>query len=165
MKKTLLLGLACICLAACDYTTPLVTRPETDIDNAVIGLWQRTDNDGKAESLLVLPWSKREYLVAFPAGTNEAMYARGCLWRGADRTLVQLDWFGTGRGALPDGDGRTFQFVSYKVESNTLRVALLNPEVVSNNLATAEVLIRAVSANKDHPKLFRDDMVFRKAKD
>ena len=101
-------------MVGCDYKVPLVKTPTIGIDAAVVGLWERTDEDGKTESLLVLPLSKQEYLVVFPAGAKDAMFARGCLWRNGAVNLVQLDWFGTARGKVAE-DNRTFQFVSYAV--------------------------------------------------
>ena len=161
VKKALAMGVVCALLVGCDYTVPLVKTPEMDSDAAVIGLWQRSWDDGRLENLLVLPLSKQEVLVVFPYGSKNAMFARGCLWHDSDVKLMQLAWFGTAQAKLPQ-DNRTFQFASYAVEDDTLNVRLLNPEVVSKDIASSEALAQAIADNQDNPKLFRDPMVFKK---
>lgn len=92
------------------------------------------------------------------------MFAKGCLWRSAVVTLVQLDWFGTAQGKLPE-DGRTFQFVSYTVKGDALRLRLLNPDVVAKEIRSTEALAKAIAGSQDNPRLFRDEMVFHKVKE
>jgi hypothetical protein len=162
MKKVLFTVL-CAVLAGCDYTVPLVTTPTLDIDPAGAGLWQRTKDDATTESLLVLPLGKKEYLVSYPAGSKDGMFARGCLWHGADRTLVQLDWFGTAQGKLPD-NGQTFQFAAYTIEGETIRIRLLNTDVVKQDVSTSAALAKAIVDNKGNPDLFREAMVFKRLK-
>ena len=58
MKK-LLVVLACGLFVGCDYTVPLVTAPETEIDSEVLGLWQSSTENGQIEQLLVLPLEPR----------------------------------------------------------------------------------------------------------
>ena len=157
------LCVACALLVACDYTVPLVRTPSVGIDGAVLGSWLREGEQGKGERLLVLPLGKQEFLVVYPAGADGAMYARGCLWRNKAMTLVQLDWFGTAKGTVPD-DTRTFQYVSYVVERDTLKLSLLNPDVVSKDVKSAKELAKAISDSHANPKLFHNEMVFRKVK-
>ena len=164
MKRMILTCIACGLLAGCDYTVPLLTTPNTDIDATAVGLWKRSTADGKTESLLVLPLNKQEYLVVFPVGSKDALFARGCLWSNPVTTLVQLDWFGTAEGSLP-ADNRTFQFVSYAVEGDSIKVRLLNPTVVTKDVKSSDALVKAITDNKDNPDLFRDEMVFQKVKD
>lgn len=163
MKRMMIVSAVCLLLASCDYTVPLVKTANIPIDPALVGQWQRTGEDNKIESLLVLPLSKQEYLVVFPAGSKDAMFARGCFWRNDGTTWVQLDWFGTAQGELPE-DNRTFQYATYTVESDTLTCRLLNPDVVAKDIASSDALVKAITANKDNPKLFRENMVFRKVK-
>jgi len=160
MKK-LLVVLACGLVVGCEYTVPLVATPDTAIDSAVLGLWRRTKDDGQMEQLLVLPLDKREYLVSYPAGAEDAMFARACLCRVGGKALVQLKWFGTAEAGLPDDD-RVFQFVTYTVGGNTLVVRLLSSQVVKKDAASTDELAKAVAANKDKPDLFREAMVFTK---
>jgi len=163
MKNQLLISLACTFLAACDYTVPLAKTPSLPLDNSLVGLWQSTDGGQKTNKLLVLPSSKEEYLVVYPAESPHAMFAHGCLWTNETFTLIQLNWFGTAKGDIPD-DTRTFQYARYSVVSNTVTLNLLNPEVISKEIASANDLVKAITDNKDNPKLFRDKMVFEKAK-
>lgn len=162
MKK-LLIMLSCGLLVGCDFTVPLVKTPELAIDKSVLGLWQRSKEDGQTEQLLVLPLDEREYLVSFPSGSKEAMYARACLCRVADKTLVQLKWFGTAEANLPE-DNRVFQFATYSITADKITIRLLNSEVVKKDVASTEELTKAIVANRDNPKLFGEGMVFTKVK-
>jgi len=163
MKNILVVSVVCALLAGCDYTVPLVKSPTLPLDNTVVGLWQSTDGGATTNKLLVLPSSKEQYLVVYPAESPNAMFAHGALWKNDKLTLVQLDWFGTARGDLPT-DNRTFQYAKYTVASEKLTLHLLNPEVVSKDVASSNDLVKAIADNKDNPKLFRDKIVFEKVK-
>jgi hypothetical protein len=160
MKK-LLIVLACVLLAGCDYTEPLVKSPQIAIDRSALGLWQRAKDDGQTEQLLVLPLGEREYLVSFPSGSKNAMFARACLFRIAGRTLVQLKWLGTAAGNLPK-DNRVFQYATYSVAGDKITVRLLNSELVRKDLVFTDDLAKAIVANKNDPHLFKENMIFTK---
>ena len=149
--------------AGCDYTVPLAEKPERAIDAALVGAWERTTGQGEIERLLVLPLGKTEYLVSFPAGSKDAMFARACLCNAAGLTLVQLTWFGTARGALPE-DGRVYQFASCTVAGDTLKGRLLNGDVVDRDANSSAALATAIEANKENANLFREEMIFTKVK-
>ncbi len=163
MKKLAAL-LVCGMLIGCEYAVPLVKAPAIAVDPAAVGVWERTKGDGQTERLLVLPLGEREYLVSFPAGAKDAMFARACLCRTAGITLVQLTWLGTARAKLPE-DGRVFQFATYAITGDRLGVRLLNSEVVKKEAASAEELAKAIAADKDKPDLFREEMVFTRIKE
>jgi hypothetical protein len=148
-------------LAGCDYTVPLVKTPGTEIDKSVLGLWQRPIAEGKIEQLLVLPLDKNEYLVSYPLDAKEGMFARACLCRTDDKTLVQLKWFGTAEGKLPD-DERVFQFLSYSISGDNLTVHLLNTDVVNKDVASTKELAKSIAANRANPNLFKEGLVFTK---
>lgn len=158
----LLIGLALVAVTACDYTVPLVTTPDIDIDRSGIGVWERTGDDARGERLLILPLGEREYMVSYPAGAGNAMYARAAFWRGAGTTLVQLDWIGTARGEPPDGE-RTYQYAAYDLADDVLRIRLLNPDVVDRDIDTPSRLAAAIESNRGDPDLFREPMRFRRA--
>jgi len=162
MKKIILL-IACGILVGCDYTVPLEKTPSQNIDPALMGLWQRTKPDGQVENLTVLPLGPQEYLVAFPAGSKDAMLARACLCRVADKPLVQLEWIGNERGETVE-DGRAFQFAAYTVTGDALTVRMLNTDVVSKNVKTSQELAEAITANKGKPNLFKEETIYSKVK-
>jgi hypothetical protein len=162
MKKLLIL-LACGLLVGCEYTVPLVTTPGMEIDKSVLGLWQRTSEDGKTEQLLVLPLDKNEYLVSYPTDPKDGMFARACLCSVAGKTLVQLKWFGTAQGKLPD-DNRVYQFAAYSVTGDKLTVRMLNSDVINKDTVSTAELTKSITANKDKPNLFKEDMAFTKVK-
>ncbi len=162
MKKLLVVLVGGLFIG-CDYTVPLVTNPTIEIDRSVLGLWQRPKEDGTTEQLLVLALDKQEYLVSYPSGTNDAMFARACLCRTAGKTLVQLKWLGNAQGEPPE-DNRVYQFATYSVKGDTLTVRMLNTDVVQKDVASTKELAEAIAKNKDNPSLFHDSMVFTKVK-
>ncbi len=151
-------------VTGCDYTVPLVATPNRDIDRSLVGLWQRTKEDGQVEKLLVLPLGPRDYLVAYPANDANTMFARGCLWTGSGLTLVQLDWFGTAKGATPD-DAKTFQYAAYTVATNTLSVRMLDIDTVKDPATNGGDLARAIAEKRGEETLFRSAMDFTRAEE
>ena len=156
--KRLILVLMCGVLAGCDFSVPLVKAPERAIDPGGVGLWERT-NDGQKESLLVLPLGKQEYLVSFPAGSTNAMFAKACLCSAAGKTLVQLEWFGTASAKLPE-NSRVYQFAVYTIAGDTLTIRLLNADLVNREAKSTAELAKTITDHQDKPELFRDEMVF-----
>lgn len=163
MKRLMMLA-ACAVLTGCDYTVSLVDAPDRPIDKTIVGLWQRTNDDAKVEELLVLPLNANEYFVSYPAESRKAMYARGCLARVDDMDLVQLTWFGTAEGAVPD-DGQVYQYVTYALAGDVLTVNLLNANVVEKGDAASQGIAAALRAKKGDPELFKEPMVFQKVKE
>ena len=162
--RTVSMLLAGILLAGCDYTVPLQETPRYEIVPELVGLWQRPrDAKEQADSLLVLPLTRREYLVSFPAGTPKAMFARAMFCRVDELRLVQLEWLGTGEAQLPE-DNKVFQYASYELDKNRIVIRLLNTEVVGGKHPSAAALADAIKANKDHPGLFKHKMVFNRSK-
>lgn len=162
--KTIALCILGLVLAGCEYTVPLVATPELKLDPAVTGVWEQDVPDGKKGRLLVLPLGETEYLVSFPAETADALFARACLVKVGEQTLVQLRWFGTARGNLPE-DGRVYQYVAYSATEGTLSMRFLNQDIVPKDIPTTEGLLQAIAANMDHPDLFRDPMMFQQVKE
>lgn len=163
MKIWIAMGFAVMCAVGvgCDYTVPLAATPALEIDKAVVGLWERPTSNGQVERLLVLPLDGKEYLVAYPAGGKDTMYARACLCRAGDLTLVQLKWFGTARGNAPD-DSRIFQFASYSAKGEALQIRMLNDSVVDREAVSSAALVKAIAAQKENAARFKEEMVFRK---
>jgi hypothetical protein len=160
MKKLLIL-LASLLLVGCDFTVPLVTTPAIEIDKSVLGLWEAKGDDGKIEQLTVLALDKNEYLVSYPSASKDGMFARACLCRADNRTLIQLAWIGNASGK-PMDDNRIYQFLSYTVSDDKLTVRLLNSEVVNKDATSSQDLTKSIAANRDNPALFREAAVFTK---
>ena len=152
----------CAMLAGCDYTVPLVTAPALDIDRAIMGVWERTTAQKQTERLLVLPLDQRQYLVAYPAGETHTMYAKGCLAKCADKTFVQLEWFGTADGKEPE-DTRVYQLATYTLKGDELTVRMVSTDVVSKDITTSADLAKSIEKNKAKPELLGEPMVFKKA--
>jgi len=158
----MLLGIL-VLLVGCEYIVSLVATPEIDIDKSIIGLWQRSKEDGHTERLLILPLGKKEYLVSFPAGSDDAMFGRACLCRVSGKMLFQIEWFGTAKAELPK-DNRIFQFGDYRLAADTLTIRLLNSDLINKDISSSADLTKAISGNIENPKLLREGMVFRKVK-
>ncbi len=154
MRKLAIAMVALAALPACDYTTALVTTPEIEIDPGVIGRWEH--QDGKDPQLLVLPLDAKECLVALIEDDDDSVYGRACLARVGELTLAQIRWIGRGSGELPEDDQAVYQYAAYTVEGDTLTFRLLNPDVVSKEVATADALREAIEAAADDPNLFRE---------
>ncbi|MEI7911256.1 MAG: hypothetical protein WCK77_16595 [Verrucomicrobiota bacterium] len=163
--KHLLPLLACFLFVGCDFTVPLLETPKLDIDKSVLGVWEqpRPEANKPPERLLVLPLGKQEYLVAFTGDGTDSIYARGCLCKTAGLTLIQLTWIGNSKGEGPD-DNRVYQFASFAVNGNQLSLRLLNPDTVGRDAKSAAELTKSIEANKASPALFREAMLFTKAK-
>ncbi len=160
MKKLAMMAV-CAAMAGCDFDVPLSKTPEMPVDGRLTGLWERTQ-DGKAEKLLLLPQSAKEWVMVYPAATDDAMVARVWLCRGAGTTLAQLQYIGTGRGDLPE-NGKVFQVASFSIDGNTLTVRTLNPSVVGGAATTPAELAKDLERNKGESDLYRDAMVFTRA--
>lgn len=161
LRMFLLGGALATLLAGCDYTLPLAEKPELPIDAALSGLWA-AEADRDAAELLVLPLSTNEYMVAYPAGAPNTLYARVCLCKATEFALVQITWFGTGRGVTPT-DAHLYQYAAYSVNGDKLTVRLLNPEVVKP-MDTAAAMQAAIDANRANPELFRKALAFTRVK-
>ena len=159
--KPLVMLIACGMLAGCDYTVPLVTTPSVPMDGRITGLWQRVQPDGKTEAVLILPLDRETSLVSFPAGTKDSMYARACLCRVGNKTLAQLQWFGTASGTVPDND-RVYQFADYTVTGEVFTIRLMNSDVVKRDAKSYDELATAIAENTGKTNLFREAMVFKK---
>lgn len=146
-------------LSACDYTVPLVAKPERPIDVRAVGLWQQTGDKNVANRLVLLPLNHREYLVAFPAQQKETLYAHATLWQEGGMRLIQLNWIGTAQGTTPQ-NSRTYQYARYRLDGDRLTVILLNPETVSKEIDSAEKLAQTIRQHKNDPALFRKPMHF-----
>lgn len=159
--RALLTAAVCVVLTGCDYTVPLVDKPDMAMETQLIGLWEKSDGDNKAERLLILPLSKQEHLVAYPYGGEGGLFAKACACRIAEKLFVQLEWFGTAEGTLPD-DGRVYQYATYQLRDGELEIRLLNADVVSREISSPAELKKAIETQKDTKDYFREAMVFRR---
>ena len=161
MKKLACLFFAILFVAACDYKIALVQKPSIKIDKKLIGVWERSNDQGKIEKLLILPLNEYEYLISFPAESKNSMFAKACFFKCSGKTLVQLCWLGTSKGVISN-DGRDFQYAVYTIKNNQLRASLLNTAVVNKNIASDSELVNAIKKNINDPKLFKKPMVFER---
>lgn len=160
MKKTLAV-LSIALLAGCDYSVPLSPAPSMPIDRRILGAWERPKSTNEMERLVILELGPDEYFVSYPSGTPGSMFAQAWLTRCESRTLVQLEWFGTAEGNMPDGS-EVYQIASYSLTNNELTVRMLNPSVVGKGAKTPDELAKAIEAKHNDAALFQEPMVFKK---
>ena len=149
-------------LVSCEFSEPIATVPGKAIDPTILGLWERKNDAGVTEKLLVLPLSETQYLVSFPAHTADAMFAKVDAHDVADRTLMQIEWVGTARGKSSDTK-KVFQFATCTTAENSLSLRTLDSTVIGQNIAGGKALEEAIRTQKDNPKAFREAMVFQKS--
>lgn len=159
--KAFSLLLFCLLCAGCDYTVSLCPEPKTDVDPAWTGLWETKTEGGETVRLLLLPLGKREFMMSYPAGKDDAMFARACRTEAGGTALMQITWFGTAKGAVPD-DGKVYQYASVDLKDGKLTVRMINSETAGGDARTPAELTAAITAAKDNPKLYREEMVFTK---
>ena len=159
--KTLVALLLALTLSACDYTTSLTPEPKVDLDPAWLGVWETSPEVGAPDRLLLLPLGPREYLLSYPAGNPDAMFARVCRTGPGENDLMQITWVGTAKGKVPE-DGRVHQYAAATLKDGALTVRLINGEAVGREANNAGELSTAFAAAKDKPELYREAMVFRK---
>lgn len=163
MQRILLPVLLCGALCGCDFTVPLVESPEGELDDRLIGLWERTRENDQKERLLVLPLGPHEYLAAYPLG-GEAMVARAAPFLLEGRMLVQLRWIGTAGGKTPDDD-RVYQIAAAEFRDEQLLVRLLDPETVGRDFDSTEELAGALKRHAQNPAAFRDALAFTRVEE
>jgi hypothetical protein len=159
--KTLVALLLALTFAACDYTVRLTPEPKVDVDPAWLGVWEMRPEAGAPERLLLLPLGPREYLMSYPAGKPDAMFARVCRTGAGENDPMQITWIGTAKGKVPE-DGRVYQYAAAALKNGVLTVRLINGEATGRDAKTADELSAAIAAAKDKPELYRAAMVFRK---
>jgi hypothetical protein len=160
MKKVIFTLISLLLITSCDYKVAIVEKPSMQINDKLIGTWERTNEQNKIEKLLILPIDKYEYFIAYPLG-NKAMFAKACFANIADKILVQIKWFGTAEGVIPK-DGRVYQYAEYTLGKNQLHIQMLNTNIINKDIKTSSELKNTIKVNIDNPKLFYNPMNFEK---
>jgi len=163
-----MMRMCCVCavwvlLAGCVYEVPLAKEGKDPIDTALLGRWETTDQDGQVQSLLVLPWNANEYLVHYPADAKDSLYLRAFAVKAGAEPLLQLQLLGAANGSLPDSKA-VYHYASVRRRGTTqVEMRLLEPSVISKDLATPEALSQAIVAHRERPEMFGDAVVFVRA--
>lgn len=164
MKRCLVAVAVCVLVVGCDFSVPLLTGPKKDIDQRLVGLWRTTTAQGEEQRLLVLPLSENEYMISYPAGEQNAAYAKAILGTVGGKDVAQLEWFGTAKGTPPPTD-RHFQVVAYSLAEDGLDVRLLNGDTVGHDAETPAALARSVERHAADPDLYREPAEFERIED
>lgn len=163
MKNLTVFVLSLLILCSCDYKVALVENPAIKINRKLVGTWERINEGGNSEKLVILPLSEYEYLIVYPQGSDSEMYAKAVFYKDSKIFLVQLQWFGNAKGET-NKDGRVYQYAKYSLNGEELKVSLLNTKVVSKDIADSKRLIKLIAKNLENPKLFNRPMKFSRTK-
>lgn len=162
---SVLLIMAALFLAGCEYEAPLTEEHSIAVDPAVLGLWEPAPDEGddpaEDEQLMVLKYSDTEYLIHYPVG-KDGTYYRGYPIRIGGILCVQLRIIGTEDGPSEKDEKRLFHVASYQWIDDKLEIKVLNTDLVSDDLKTTEELREAFLNNKENKELFVDPGLFRK---
>lgn len=149
--------LATCLVSACVYDAPFVEEAALPIDLNLVGTWQEMVATGKAEDpkarLVVLPFSRNEYMVVSAPG-DDAAYFRAFPVLIGDDQFVQIEWLGA-------QDGR-FQLCRTGLSDGVLSVETLNDQFVSARLKDSASLRQALLANRSESALFIDKVCYRR---
>jgi hypothetical protein len=161
----LLLIVAGLLAAGCEYQAPLTDEHKLPVDPAVLGLWESVpEADGSADTnrdrMIVLEYSATEYLVHYPTG-KDGQYFRGYPMKIAGVPCVQIQLIGAAAGDVKRED-RKYHVVSYTLSNGELTLMTLNTAVVDETLKNSAALRKAFERNKDNKELFANPGRFRK---
>ena len=167
MKRIALLGtvLSMLC-TGCQFEAPLDVKSSGPIDDALLGRWQLESDDGdEDETLLVLPFSKHEYLVEYAVGQGQFFY-RAYPIKVGTHACVQLQVIGTQDGPVEkeDEDFKPFQVAVYRIVDGRLQVRLLDPDVVDGAATSTVSLRQSFLKHQDSPDLFDEPGWFSRVK-
>jgi hypothetical protein len=166
MKAVALLMIVAGLLAAgCEYQAPLTDEHRMPVDPAVLGLWESVpdgygSSDTNRERMIVLKYSETEYLVHYPTG-KDGQYFRGYPMKIADVPCVQVQLIGAATGDVKN-EAPKYHVVSYTLSNGELSLMTLNTAVVDKTLKGSAALRKAFEKNKDNKELFANPGKFRK---
>jgi hypothetical protein len=160
MKNFILSILCILILTSCDYKVAIVNKPNVKIDNEVVGLWLRENDNEIKEKLLILQLNKYEYFISYPSG-DKTMFATGCLFKLNGKKFVQLKWFGTVEGKIQTNN-HVYQYLKYRVNNDKLSIQLINTQIIDKNIKTSSELSMTIRKNINNSMLFNKPMIFEK---
>ena len=163
---TMVIALAVLLLAACQYESPFTKEHSIAIDSAVLGLWEpKSDGDTEDaeqdELMMILKYSDTEYLIHYPTG-EDGIYYRGYPIEIGGIACVQLQIIGSNEGPPETDETELFYAVSYQLTAGQLEIKTLNTDLVDKDLKTTDELQKAFLQHKDNNDLFIDPELFRK---
>lgn len=165
MKKLMPVFLAATTalLSGCEYEAPLSEEHSISLDPSILGLWEEVPRHGtnsSPEQILVLPYSDTQYLIQYPV-RDDAIYYRGYLINLEGTVCLQLQVIGTDEGPLEE-EKDLFHVASYSFEKGSMKVSVLNTDLVGKECKTTETLQKAFLENIDNKDLFTHPGWFRK---
>lgn len=159
MKRTLFfLAIVSLILAGCRYVAPLTAQHTIPVDPALLGLWDKVDQNGEHpdERLLILKFSKTEYLIY-----DGSVYYRGYNIKIGKIPCLQVQIIGGESGPDIEDVGR-YDVATYAFRNNELRVRILNSNKVSDELKDSVSLRRAFLKHQNDKDLFVKEIRFHR---
>lgn len=192
MIKAAIIGWTATLLFAvgCEYRQPLATEHSIAIDPNVLGHWEPLPGQKKEgkwdDQILILKYSDTEYLVCYTLldnGKRVTGYFRAYSMEISGVPSVQLQYLGANelesnatllshiRGDSDERQDRVievdkhpkvFGVVRYDLKSDTLKISVLNKDLVDGGLTTTEELTKAFVEHKDDRHLFVNPRRYRR---
>ena len=167
MKCMMLLTVAVLLLAGCEYESPLTKEHNIAVDSAVLGMWElipdEREEPKQAERMMILKYSDTEYLLHYPIGKN-GLYYRCYSIKVGGVSCVQLIFIGTDDGPPEKDEKDLFHVISYQLANDELKIKLLNTDLVDDDLKTTEALKQSFLKHKGNKELFTNPGKFRRIK-
>ena len=165
MKSVLVVvaGAAWLALSGCVYEVALSSESRQATDKAMFGLWETVGDDGQIMTLVVLPLNEKEYLVNYPSNSKEGMFFRAFVAQTGEQPIMQFQILGTAAGQIPE-NRRVYHYGTFRLNAQELVLRLLNPEVVSKDVASPEALAKAIADSRENPAQFNEQVVFHRVK-
>lgn len=162
MKRLLMCLLPVWLVGSCVFEEPFESAAKIPTDDRLLGRWEEitADSDAQAKRMLVLPYAKNEYVVAYPTG-DSAMYFRAFAVNLAGADYIQVQLIGTAEKPVAAGD-RKFHLLEIAVKGDDMEMRLLKPEVIGKVLKDSAAMKAAFAKHKDDPELFDKPVKFKR---
>jgi hypothetical protein len=148
-------------MLACNHEAPLAEQQGHAIDTRVLGSWTALNEHGevgpKAGQITIYPFGQRAYMIVDHG--RRPQYFRAYPIRVSGVECVQLELLPkVDEARHPKKDKKKkpkpYMVVKYEFKDGKLLAYYLNPDLVSEDLATTEALLEAFHHNAKDPNLF-----------
>ena len=148
-RRLVALTLFALGLMSCEYEFPLTAEPTQHVDARVIGDWTSATPERK--------WMKIRRLD----DTHYIVVHEGDLFRAHHSTVAGIPLVSV--QDLDKDDGK-WAYMSWQLSESgkILTLRLMDNKIVPYETSDAAAAQKLIAANRDNPKLFGDEIVFRR---
>ncbi|MDI1337333.1 MAG: hypothetical protein PSU94_14205 [Lacunisphaera sp.] len=153
--KFLLLPLfaACLAFTACNYDSPLTTKPTRRVDERLLGDWVAVDKDSQKEELMhVRQLDDSNYVAAFDHDIYRAFHSDF-----ADMAFLTVQ-------DLNSSD-RLYLYMAWEVSADgrQLKLRTVSDKIVTGKNKGQAALQKALQENLRNPSLLNEVLVFNRS--